>query len=82
MLTSAQIRAARGLLNWSAAELARRAGVSPRTVHTAERAEGVPRTHVETLEKIQAALEAAGIEIIPESRGSHGGGPGVRLRRS
>jgi transcriptional regulator with XRE-family HTH domain len=81
MLTSAQIRAARGLLNWSAAELARRAGVSWKTVQRAESAEGVPRMQVETLEKIQRTLDAAGIEIIPESRGSHGGGPGVRLRR-
>jgi transcriptional regulator with XRE-family HTH domain len=81
MLTGAQIRAARALLNWSAAELARRARVSPRTVHTAERSEGVPRTQVGTLQKIQAALEAGGVEIIPANRGNHGGGPGVRLRR-
>jgi DNA-binding XRE family transcriptional regulator len=81
MLTSAQIRAARGLLSWSATELARRAGVSWKTVQRAESAEGVPRTQVGTLQKIQAALEAGGVEIIPANRGNHGGGPGVRLRR-
>jgi transcriptional regulator with XRE-family HTH domain len=82
MLTSAQIRAARGLLHWSAAELARRTGVSFKTVQRAESAEGVPRLHTETLEKIERTLEEAGIDIISESQGSPGGGPGVRLRRS
>jgi transcriptional regulator with XRE-family HTH domain len=81
MVTAAQIRAARALLNWSAKELARRAGVSWRTVQRAERPEGA-NMQLRTLQKIEAALDAAGIEIIPESRGSHGGGPGVRLRRS
>jgi hypothetical protein len=79
MLTSAQIRAARGLLNWSATELARRAGVSWKTIQRAESAEGVPHMQMTTVDKIQRALEAGGVEIIPENRG--GGGPGVRLRR-
>jgi hypothetical protein len=51
--------------------------VSARTIHSAERAEGVPRLHTETLEKIQMALEGGGIEIIPANVN---GGPGVRLR--
>jgi predicted transcriptional regulator len=84
MLTSAQIRGARGLLNWSAADLARRAGVSWKTIQRAEGAPGggVPRVHAETLDKIERTLEEAGVDIIPESQGSPGGGPGVRLRRS
>jgi ribosome-binding protein aMBF1 (putative translation factor) len=81
MLTSAQIRAARGLLKWSAADLARRARVSWKTVQRAEGAEGVPGVHAATLEKIERTLEEAGVEIIPESQSSPGGGPGVRLRR-
>ena len=82
MLTSGQIRAARGLLDWSAVKLARCAGVSPRTINSAERADGVPRMHIETLEKIKAALEAAGIELIPTRQSSVDGGPGVRLRQA
>ena len=34
--------------------------------------------YARTVEAIRAALEAAGVEFIPEN----GGGPGVRLRRS
>jgi transcriptional regulator with XRE-family HTH domain len=78
MITSAQIRAARGLLNWSAAQLGSRAGMSWSTVQRAESGDGTPRVHAETLDRIQRALEAASIEFIAEDRG---GGPGVRLRR-
>lgn len=78
MITSAQIRAARALLNWSAAQLGGRAGVSWSTVQRAESGEGTPRVHAETLDRIQCALEAARVEFIAEDGG---GGPGVRLRR-
>jgi hypothetical protein len=37
--------------------LARQAGISPRTVARAETADGVPRMHIATLEKIKAASE-------------------------
>jgi transcriptional regulator with XRE-family HTH domain len=78
MITSAQIRAARALLNWSAAQLGHRAGVSWSTVQRAESGDGTPRLHAETLDRIQRALEAAKVEFIAEDRG---GGPGVRLHR-
>jgi predicted transcriptional regulator len=76
MPTAEQIRGARGLLGWSAAELARRAHVSPTTIVRCERGSGIPRVRMETLESIQRTLEAAGVEFI-----SGGNGPGVRLRR-
>jgi hypothetical protein len=81
MVTGAQIRAARGLLGWSASRLARAAGCALRTVQRAEVAVGIPQMQVRTVERIQAALEAAGCEFIPESQASKGGGPGVRIRR-
>jgi transcriptional regulator with XRE-family HTH domain len=76
MPTGEQIRAARALLRWSAAELARRAHVSPTTIARCEAADGVPRVQVGTLERIRAALEAEGIEFQQNA-----GGFGVRLRR-
>jgi transcriptional regulator with XRE-family HTH domain len=80
MPTGQQIRAARAMLRWSAAHLARQAGVSWRTIQRAEAAEGVPRMHIDTLEKIKAAFEAAGIEFLQASQRSNGGGPGIRRR--
>jgi transcriptional regulator with XRE-family HTH domain len=77
MPTGAQIRAARALLAWSANELARRAGVSPRTLRNAEGAEGIPPVQVRTLDRIRRALEAGGVEFTQNA----GGGVGVRLRR-
>jgi transcriptional regulator with XRE-family HTH domain len=78
MITSAQIRAARALLNWSAAELGHRAGLSWSTIQRAESGEGTPRVHAQTLGRIQRALEEAKVEFIGEDGGS--GGHGVRFR--
>jgi DNA-binding Xre family transcriptional regulator len=75
MPTGAQIRAAWALLGWSARELARRAGVSPRTIHSAEGVDGPPPVQVQTLERIRAALESAGVEF------TRNNGVGVRRRR-
>jgi len=75
MPTSAQIRAARGLLGWSQAELATRAGLSARTIERAERGEGMPQVTVRTLEAIARTLRAGGIEFLGNANGL-----GVRLR--
>jgi transcriptional regulator with XRE-family HTH domain len=75
MITAAQSRAARGLLEWSQAELARRAHVGIVTVHQLEAGISQPRSA--TLEVIRRAFESAGVEFIDEN----GGGPGVRLRK-
>ncbi len=72
MLTPAQIRAARALIGWSARALAERAGVHITTVQRLERAGPRLRGHVETVEKIRHALEAAGVEFDT--------GNGVRLK--
>ncbi len=76
-LTGGQIRMARGYLRWSAADLAERSGVGLSTVKRAEASDGLPPVNVPNLAAIQRALEAAGVEFIPEN----GGGAGVRLRK-
>jgi hypothetical protein len=75
-LTSAQIRAARALIRWSAEDLAHQSAVS---VTTIRRAELMPSTTALTRANDQAirrALENAGVEFIDIDQG----GPGVRLR--
>ena len=76
-ITSAQIRAARALLRWSAVDLAGESSVGVNTIRRAEVAEnGTSLTAANEL-AIKRALEAAGVEFIDEN----GGGPGVRLRK-
>jgi transcriptional regulator with XRE-family HTH domain len=65
----AQCRAARGLLDWTQADLVEHSGVAQKTVADFER--GLTKLHRRTLTAIIAAFEAAGIEFI---RG------GVRVR--
>lgn len=67
MITSAQIRAARGLLKWSAADLAKQSGVGLSTLLRLEAGDGVPGAQARTLEAIQKAFEAAGVEFIGSS---------------
>jgi transcriptional regulator with XRE-family HTH domain len=75
-LTSAQIRAARALIRWSAEDLARESAVSVTTVRRAElTASETSMTAANDL-ALRRALEAAGVEFIDEN----GGGAGVRLR--
>ena len=77
-LSSAQIRAGRALLRWSAADLARESALGVNTIRRAEVAEeGISLTAANEL-AVRRALEAAGVEFIDEN----GGGPGVRLRKS
>jgi hypothetical protein len=45
-----------------------------------EASDGVVRGNVESLMKLIAALERAGIELISEGVASSGGGRGVRLK--
>ncbi len=78
MMTPAQIRAARSLLGWKQTDLAASAGISEISVKNIERSATDARGS--TLSKIQAAFEAAGLEIIPAGSASLGGGVGVRWR--
>ena len=75
MISSAQIRAARALLRWSAADLSAASGVGTATLQRMEVMEGVPSGQVRTLMAIKEALETAGVEFI----GTPEKDPGVRL---
>jgi transcriptional regulator with XRE-family HTH domain len=76
MLTSAQCRAARGLIDWSQMDLAEHAGVGIVTIRQLEAGNHAPRRA--TLDVVRRALEAVGVEFIDEN----GGGAGVRLRKA
>jgi hypothetical protein len=76
LITSAQIRAARALIRWSAADLSENSVVGTATIKRLEVMDGVPSGHVRTLLAIKEALEAAGVEFV----GAPTDHPGVRLR--
>ena len=77
MITTGQVKAARALLGWSQADLARRSGISEPTIARLESLKGKLGGREGTAGRIRTALEIAGIEFIDEN----GGGPGVRLRK-
>jgi hypothetical protein len=75
-ISSAQLRAARALLRWSALDLAKASKIGVATIRRVEVLDGdIPVTAANEL-AIRRALEAAGVEFIDEN----GGGAGVRLR--
>ena len=76
-LTSAQIRAARALLRWSAEDLARESAVGVTTIRRAELTETETSMTAANDLAVRRTLESAGVEFIEEN----GGGPGVRLRK-
>ncbi|WP_292440277.1 helix-turn-helix transcriptional regulator [Mesorhizobium sp.] len=75
MITSAQCRAGRALVEMSREDLAEKSRVSHRSIVDFERGAREPREA--TKAALRAALESAGVEFIPEN----GGGAGVRLRK-
>jgi len=72
-ISAEQLRAARGLVGWSQDELAKAAKVGRATIADFESGKRQPYDH--TLDFLQAAFEAAGVEF------TNGDGPGVRLRK-
>jgi transcriptional regulator with XRE-family HTH domain len=80
MITANQLRAARALAGMDQKTLAERSGVSLPTIQRMEASPGNVRGVVETLTKIIAALDAAGVELIGDNAPSHGSGRGVRLK--
>jgi hypothetical protein len=75
MITGAQMRAARALLQWSTGALARRCGLPQELIREAESINGAPNLEAEEIAAIESALKAGGVEFI--------GGKyhGVRMKR-
>ena len=82
MMTAAQMKAARALLGLDQKRLAELAQVSLPTIQRMEASEEVIRGNVDSLMKLVAALDGAGIELIGEGAVSDKGGRGVRLREA
>ena len=78
-LTSAQIRAARALIRWSAEDLARESTLGVTTIRRAELRDSATKLTAANDLAVRRALEAAGVEFINESEN---GGPGVRLKKA
>lgn len=76
MITSAQIRAARAMLDWSREQLSDSSSVGISALMRLESAEGVPSGNIKTFEAVQKAFEKAGIEFL----GSPEEGAGVRWK--
>jgi len=81
MISSQQLRAARALLGMDQRALALASRLSLPTIQRMEASDGVIRGNVESLMKLIAALERAGLELINEGAISEQGGRGVRLKR-
>jgi transcriptional regulator with XRE-family HTH domain len=71
MISLEQMRAARGLMNWSQADLAQLAGISTTAMNNIDR--GLSRPRLSTLEDIRKVFESNGVEFIE--------GNGVRFRK-
>jgi transcriptional regulator with XRE-family HTH domain len=65
-----QVRMARAAVSWGVRELAKKAGVTPNTVTRIENGADAKQS---TMDRLQQALEAAGVEF------TNGDQPGVRL---
>jgi hypothetical protein len=76
-ISSAQIRAARALLRWTALDLAKASKVGVATIRRVEVIDGEISATLANEAALRHALEAAGVVFIDEN----GGGAGVRLRK-
>jgi hypothetical protein len=76
-ISSAQMRAARSLLRWTALDLARASKVGVATIRRAEVVDGEIPVTLANEAAIRRALEAAGIQFIEDN----GGGEGVQFRK-
>ncbi len=80
MITAAQLRAARALAGLDQKRLAELSGLSVPTIQRMEASEGVIRGNVDSLMKLIAALDTAGVELIAAGAASTSGGRGARLK--
>ncbi len=75
-LTGAQMRGARGMLNWSVKQLALRTGISSAVIRRFEEYSDSPPMPDETMDILRNTFSDAGIEFLFSQVGK----PGVRLR--
>lgn len=80
MLTAAQIRAARALLDWSQKQLAEKSKLSVPTIKRMEGAMGPDRSTEANVDAVRRALESGGVVFL-EPKSTQDGGAGVRLKR-
>lgn len=73
-----QIKAARALVGWTAADLAERSGVSYPTVQRLDATKGMVSGRHDTVEAIRKALEGAGVQFLES--GQVAAGPGVAMK--
>jgi PAS domain S-box-containing protein len=76
LFTGSQLRAARGILNWSVRQLADSAGVGVSAIRRVEEFDGPPKEFEHYGERVRQVLEEAGVEFLFPPLGK----PGVRLR--
>jgi hypothetical protein len=74
VITGRHIRGARALLGWAQGELSKRSKVALRTIRRMEGFDEAVGARTDTLGRVTAVLEKAGIEFLDD------GQPGVRLR--
>lgn len=79
MIGAAQLRGARALLGIDQRELALQSGLSMPTIQRMEASKDLIRGNVDSLMKLIAVLDNAGIQLIAQGAGSAEGGCGVRF---
>jgi predicted transcriptional regulator len=75
VITGSHIRAARALLGWAQCELSLRSRVALGTIRRMETFDGAVAARTETLGRVVAALEKAGIIFLDDGK------PGVQLKK-
>jgi len=79
MLTGAQIRAGRALIDWTGAKLSEASGVSLQTIRRMEGEVGTGRSSQANIQAVRRALEDAGVVFLGADE-ANGVGPGVRIK--
>jgi ribosome-binding protein aMBF1 (putative translation factor) len=80
LISSGQIRAARGLIDWSQQQLAAATKLSVQTIKRMEGHRGPAGSTEANVDAVRRALENAGV-IFLESKSTKDGGAGVRLKK-
>ena len=76
VISGRHIRAARALIGWTQRQLSKKSNVALGTLRSMESSDGPVRSQTETLGRVVASLEKAGVEFLDSEQ------PGVRMRIS